>query len=432
MPSPSRHSELANTRGTLMLAAEAFDHLTSRVHEFHRAISDIPFKGVTAAPAVGKAAQPVRTLHDAITDGVYIAIRLTGRALLTGAVGAIRAIERSGLRRTSLAPSPRTAASTGAQLVSVLSGFVGDHMAKTRNPLSVRMGFHREAARLKLERGELWSAFPAATSRLVVFIHGLCCTENMWSFYRQAGDPESVPYGERLYADLGFTSLYLRYNTGLHISLNGRTLSRLLDHLVREWPVQVDELVLIGHSLGGLIGRAAAEAGRRNRARWLYALSQIVCLGSPHLGAPLEKVVHLGTAAMRALPLSRPLARLLDSRSLGIKDLRFGYVADEDWKGRDPDALWENTRHTPPKVPGVRYRFFGCALNDSLDHPLTKAVGDGLVRVPSSMATELADADGVLRLKLHHLRLLNHPDVYAQLRAWLAERRGCAEVSLSF
>jgi pimeloyl-ACP methyl ester carboxylesterase len=424
------HPEIAAVRGMLMLAAEAFDHLTARVHEFHSAVSDMPFKGVAAAPGLGLAAQPVRTLHDAITDGVYGAIRLTGAALLRGATQALEGIERNPALKTlpqgkadagSTALQRPAVPSAAAQLVSVVNGFVGDHMARRRNPLSVRMGFHRAGVRLALEHEALRSAFPSATSRLAVFVHGLCCTEQVWSLYGSADDPESIPYGERLYADLGYTPLYLRYNSGLHVSLNGRSFSRLLDRLIEAWPVKVEEIVLVGHSMGGLVGRAAAEAGRRNGARWAGSLSQVVCLGTPHLGAPLEKLVHLGAAAMRLFPLSRPVARLLDSRSLGIKDLRFGYVADEDWKGLDPDAPWQNTRCTPPALPGVRYRFIGSALGASPDHPLTQVLGDGLVRVPSSMATALADADGALRLQLHHLRLLNHPDVYAQLRSWLSE-----------
>jgi pimeloyl-ACP methyl ester carboxylesterase len=427
-----RETRLSRIRGALMLVGEAVDHLTTRIHEFHRAISDIPFASIGAVPVARGGSQPVRMIHDGITDGVYEAVRGTARTLFKAADSAIRAVQQSSpvLALPAPAPAPDRVAPARQDLrvqddlVAALSGAIGDHMAARRNPLAIRFGLYQDGMRVRMNREGLGVAFASAGPRIAVFVHGLCGNENVWGMFRDPDDEQTVPYGERLARELGYTPVYLRYNSGLHISHNGRMLSRLLDQLVLHWPQPIQHLVLIGHSMGGLVARSGAETARRRAAPWLGHLRQIVCLGSPHLGAPLEKAVHLGTALLRRLPLSRPAARLLDARSLGIKDLRWGYTADEEWKGRDPDELWTDDRLQYPPVPGVQYRFLGSCLTRDPEHPLSRAVGDGLVRVPSSLAGDVAAADSALRVQLNHLRLLNHPDVYAQLRRWLQENDG--------
>lgn len=415
-----RSSLGARSRGALMLVAEAVDHLTARVHEFHRAISDIPFNTLRRVPAVNVGAQATRVVHDGVTDGVYGVIRSSARAIFSAADALLRSVERSDLPAL---PAPAFERDTRVQdeLVGALSGAVGDHMAFRRNPLAIRLGIYRRGQRVRTDAPGLFAAFPDATPRLALFVHGLCGSENVWDMYRQPDDAQTEPYGPRLARDLGYTPVYLRYNSGLRISLNGRSLSRLLDRLQAHWPVPLQEIVLIGHSMGGLVARSAADVACARGSAWIASLRQIICLGSPHLGAPLEKAVHIGTHLMHRVPLVRPIARLLDARSLGIKDLRWGYTQDAEWKGRDPDAFWTADRLQSAPVPGVRYRFLGTCLTQDPEHPLTRAIGDGLVRLPSSLATDVAGAEGAMRAQLHHLRLLNHPDVYAQLRGWLAE-----------
>jgi pimeloyl-ACP methyl ester carboxylesterase len=228
-----------------------------------------------------------------------------------------------------------------------------------------------------------------------------------------------MPYAERLAADLGFTSLHLRYNSGLHVSQNGRAFARQLDRLLDAYPRPFEEIVLIGHSMGGLVARSACHIGARRQAAWSERVSNVVCLGTPHLGAPLEKVVHVASALLDATSLGRPWAHVLKSRSAGIKDLRWGYVADEHWRGRDPDALLDNGRTPIPRVPHVRYHFIGSTFGDPENSLLAHAVGDGMVRLPSSTAHELADADTAVLAGINHMRLLNHPAVYGEIRARL-------------
>ena len=139
----------------------------------------------------------------------------------------------------------------------------------------------------------------------------------------------------------------------------------------------------------------------------------------PHLGAPLERAVHVGAEVLHAFSLTRPLAALLNARSRGIQDLRYGYVSDDDWRGRRPRTQYAAGRSPIARVPGARYHFIGSSLGRSTRDPLGWVVGDGLVRVPSSTPRELADTDTAVVFGVHHLRLVNHPAVYAEIYARL-------------
>ncbi len=412
-------------RGSVMLAADLVDHLSARVHEFHRAISDIPFNLLGAIPGLNLGCTPVRLVHDGITDSVYKLLRRGARGLFSVGGTTLRrleAIESLELRPES-ALTRSSATSTRPRLdlaSSILSGFVGDRMARRRNPLRVRYGVYQHGQRLRLTRDGLADAFPQATPRIAVFLHGLCGSETVWKLFRDPANADTDGYGVRLARDLGYTPVFIRYNSGLHVSLNGRHCSRTLTALYQNWPMQAEEIVLIGHSMGGLLARSAAEIAASRGANWLSVLRQIICLGTPHLGAPLEQFVHLASQGMHRLPLLAPLARLLDARSLGIKDLRWGYTRDREWKQRDPDELWTDDRLQYAPLPGVHYRFLGTCLASDPQHLLARLLGDGLVRVPSSLASDVAGADTVLRSALHHMQLLNHPDVYARISDWLS------------
>ena len=195
---------------------------------------------------------------------------------------------------------------------------------------------------------------------------------------------ESQSYGSRLKHDLCFTPLYVRYNSGLRISENGHRLSRLLASVVDSWPAEVREIVLVGHSMGGLVARSACHYGNQSGEDWVTDVRHVFCLASPHLGAPLEKAANVAAWALGRLPETRPLARVINGRSEGIKDLRFGYLVDEDWQGRDPDALLEDNRHHVPFLETANYYYVGATLSGDPRHPLGHLVGDLLVRFPSA------------------------------------------------
>jgi pimeloyl-ACP methyl ester carboxylesterase len=410
----SQRSELAQWRGAADLGGRLFEQLTQRVHEWHRAISDLPFDALAQAPGLRETSAPVRGLHDGITDGVYTAVRLTGTTLIDAATQILRAAERTSLAATR---PQRELGANGAQLVAAIGGLVGDDMAARRNPLTPRLGFYRDNRRLDLRADALAAVYPQARPRLAIFIHGLCCTEHAWSLYRDEQPADAANYGMRIEA-LGYTPLHLRYNSGLHISQNGRLLARALDRLLAAWPVPVEDIVLIGHSMGGLVARAAAHSGALRAAPWTAKVSRVFCIGSPHLGAPLEQVVNLGVARMERHRLSRPLARILKIRSAGIKDLRQGATHDSDWRRRDLDGLGPAPRSAIARIAGARYHFIGSTVGAHTDDRLARSFGDGLVDLPSATASELADADSATLTRVHHIRLVNHPLVWH----WMASR----------
>jgi pimeloyl-ACP methyl ester carboxylesterase len=293
------------------------------------------------------------------------------------------------------------------------------------------MGLRHRGRPVAASSEALAAAHPDATGRLAVFVHGLAGTEQAWRFRaeRRHGDPE-LNYGTMLRRDLGFTSVWVRYNTGLRISRNGRSLAMLVDDLVAAWPVPVTDVVLIGHSMGGLVVRSAVHQATgtdpERQSSWLPLTRAVVTLGTPHLGAPAERAANVATYVLGLVGEGRPLATLLAGRSVGIKDLRYGNLVEADWHGHDPDALLRDTRTDVPLRADVRhFAVIGTVLGPH-DTRIGSLVGDVLVGTRSAAGDtgrddRLAFPEGhVVRLAgLHHLDLLNHPRVYPLLRGWL-------------
>jgi len=383
------------------LAFTAFDGAVSGIEEVHAAVARRPFAAVAHA---GIPVSRVRGVHDGVSALVYAGIRATG-ALVGAVAGAV-------LDRLDAPAGEGSRWATHAR--GALSGAIGDRLEHDGNALGVCMELRHRDGVVTPDPATLAAAYPDASDRIVLFVHGLCATEHGWSFY------EDAPYGERLRADLGCTPLYVRYNSGLHVSENGRRLAALLDAVVAAWPGEVREVSLVGHSMGGLVARSAAHYGHAAHARWLPVLRHVVCLGSPHLGAPLEKLANAGAWTLGLFPETRPISRALNRRSAGIKDLRFGYVLDDEWRAADPDALLANARREPALLDAVAYHFVSATITRDPRHPVGRLIGDTLVRVGS------AAGHAAWRRSMHaiapasHLRLLNHPAVYAQLREWLA------------
>ncbi|MET0684494.1 MAG: alpha/beta hydrolase [Solirubrobacteraceae bacterium] len=344
--------------------------------------------------AVGPSATPARVTHDAIAGVAYAAVaRFAALAgLVAGA--ALPARELSTTRR-------------GAIALGVLTGLSGDELeaegSALQAPMALRVG--GRVARVPED-------FPGATGRLVVFLHGLFETEHAWT-------AASEGYGARLARDLEATPLYVRFNSGRHISSNGRDLAALLDAAVAAWPVPVGSIALVGHSMGGLVARSACHHGGAFTAH----VRHVVSLGTPHAGAPLAQGIHHAAHALHALPETRPFARLLRRRSAGIRDLRSAALVDADWDGRDPDALRAVACAEVPLLEGATHCFVAATVTRDRDHPVGRLIGDWLVLAPSASGrgrVRFEDANGLHVGGAHHLALLDHPAVYAKLREWLA------------
>jgi pimeloyl-ACP methyl ester carboxylesterase len=313
-----------------------------------------------------------------------------------------RAGARALARRLPPDARPAAASLPGSLALAALNGAIGDRLHQSGSDLALTM-----TARV---------AGPAAP-KLAVFVHGLCESDEAWTLLSR----RHPPYGERLAEDLGYTPVYVRYNTGLHISDNGRNLSDLMGEMSAEWPVPVEEIVLIGHSMGGLVARSAAHHGDG----WTEQLRHVFCLGSPHLGAPLEKAANVAGWALARLPETRAFAKLVNGRSVGIKDLRFGSCAEADWCDCDPDEFLRDRCQDVPFLETATYYFIGATLSRGQDGVLGRVVGDLLVRYPSASGSGRRrripfEIDKGLHLGgATHFDLLGHPAVYEQLRTWL-------------
>jgi pimeloyl-ACP methyl ester carboxylesterase len=378
------------------LAGQALSGTAMLVRDIHAAIARRAFA------AVGPGAEPARIVHDGVSEAVYGGVCAALGAVPRGAGSVLAA--RAAADVPSIADSPR-----GAVALALVNACTGDLLAAAKSPLALEMTLRRRGADLDV------AALRAATGRVAILLHGLGETDAAW---RLGATPERPGYGALLPRDLGYTTLELRYNTGRHISDNGRGLALLLDHLR-----SIDELVLIGHSMGGLVARSACHYGVEAGYDWTRVVRHVICLGSPHLGAPFERGANaLGWALARA-PETRPFARVINGRSAGIKDLRYGACIEEDWCDCDPDELLTDRCHDVPFLPGARFCFIAATLEP---RPVGAVVGDLLVRVESASGRGRARriafgaGDGRHLRGLTHFHLLNHPAVYEQIRAWLA------------
>ena len=400
------------------LAGDAAAGATKQIHEFHTGIARRVWR------QVGPAALPVKLAHDQIAKGAYTAAgELTRTVIRAGAHAASRA-------QAPDAPSIHGSAA-GRAVISALNGVFGDALARRRNALALRMTVRRQGRDVELTRAELRTAFPNAKPKLAIFVHGLCETDEAWNGLPARRAPRHVPYGHRMEIELGYTPIYLRYNSGRHISENGRDLAELLQNLVAEWPTDVHELVLIGHSMGGLVARSACHYGAGSA--FVAKVHHVFTLGTPHRGAPLEQAVNAASLALVRLPETRPLAQAVNLRSSGIKDLRYGYLVDECWMDQDCDAYLRDTSREIPFLATARHYFICATLTREPNAPVGRIIGDLLVLRSSAWAQE----SRTKRLRFpvehyyhvgsaNHFDLLNHPAIFDQMRRCLQSQRKLA------
>lgn len=397
------------------LAGDVLAEVVATVRDVHRAVA------VRVFTAVGPTAAPVQVAHDGISTAVYGVVRGAHAALPRG-VAAVTAI---GSELADERPLP--VGSATAPVLGVLNGLLGDTLARQHPELALSMSLRADGVDVPSTVAELAATYPEATGRIAVFVPGLAETEQYWALSsRRHYGIERSTHGSRLRRDLGYTPVFLRYNSGLHVSENGALLARLLDELAAGWPVPVEEIVLIGHSMGGLVARSACYYADSGGYACTALIRHVFCLGTPHLGAPLEKLVNAAAWLAAFAPESRPVARLVNQRSAGVKDLRYGSLVEQDWRERDPDEFLRDRCAEVPFLPHAAYYFVGATVTEERGHPLGRIVGDLFVQLPSASGeggrrrVPFAPGNGRHFGGLHHFDLLNHPEVYRQIRAWLA------------
>ncbi|MEU5260680.1 alpha/beta fold hydrolase [Amycolatopsis sp. NPDC021455] len=304
----------------------------------------------------------------------------------------------SGLTALAL-ESPPAHCATG-----IAHGMFGAHLPTAKRATTAEMTVRSARRPVGLDHRSLSTAFPDATGRLVVFLHGLVETERCWFRGRN--------FGTRLAEDLGTSAVYVRYNSGRHVSDNGGDLVTLLTRLVASWPVPITDIVLIGHSMGGLVARSALDQAHERNAPWLPLASRLVCLGTPHTGAPLERRVAQLAELLSKSSLTAPLARLLAIRSDGIQDLAHGYIHRTQW---DTGA---NSPWRPEGGAGIRRLFVSATLSRTEGSTWGRLVGDLLVSPITD--DDLPEAADIAWLGgLHHFSLLHDDAVYQTLLEWL-------------
>jgi pimeloyl-ACP methyl ester carboxylesterase len=412
-------------RGLKALIHDAVDQTTTIVGEAHEQVARHAMSVISLVEPIAAPARAVDEVRRAVTEGVLTSIRRVNRAVETISDAGIDLVDKPGAGTGSSPAVPMRSDATetlpwaGDAALGAVNGVVGDYLRTRHNGLDLGMTLRYQDTYLGRDPDSIREGLAGAGPRLVVFVHGLACTEWSWCLNSAEyhGDP-AASFGTLLARDLGLTPIYLRYNTGRHVSENGRDLARLLQGLVANYPVKVEEIILIGHSMGGLVARSACHYASEEGLGWVGQLSRVFCLGTPHHGAALEKIGNVVGAVLSLvdLPGTTIPAKIIAARSAGIKDLRYGYVVDEEWLDRDPDALLDNQRRQIPLVPHAAYYFVSATVSQDAAHPVGQLLGDLLVRIPSASGPAQEEAHFSIETRtyggvLHH-HLQNHPDVY--------------------
>ena len=398
-------NHVTDLRGISRIVVDAISGSTGLVEALHTNIASKPTR--LAGAIVGGAL-------NGTTSIVYQSIRGVTRAvgggidLALGAVApALGHIESSPAREAVLA---------------ALNGVLGDYLAETGNPLALTMHLRREGKPLVLTREGLAAAIQVPSSKVLVLVHGLCRNDRRW-------ERDGHNHGAGLARDLSYTAAYLHYNTGLHISTNGRALAQMLEELVAAWPVRLDEMSILAHSMGGLVARSAHHYGSAAGHAWPRKLRKLVFLGTPHHGVPLERAGHWFELLLEKTPYTAPFALLGRVRSAGITDLRHGSMLEEDWKGRDRSANRSDSRRSLPLPRHVQCYTIAAAIGDVPSPRRDQLIGDGLVPVASALGDHPDSRRRLAFPRSHrwtatgtsHLGLLCSSRVYERIRGWFGE-----------
>ena len=389
-------------RGLGRLAIDGVTGITDLAEAMHAAVTHLP-------AAIGK---PAPATTDGLTGFVYRSVRGVTRLVGSGIDASLSKLAPV-LGNGSLSPQREA-------VLAAANGVLGDHLEATGNPLAIRMQLRRDGKALPLTRKPLAARLPKAGGKLLVLVHGLCMNDLQWKY---AGHD----HGEALARDLDYTPVYLHYNSGRHVSTNGHEFAELLEKLIKAWPVPLEEITLLCHSMGGLVARSALDDAFGNELTWSKLPIRIVFLGTPHHGAPLERAGSWADLLIGISPYSAPFVRLGKVRSAGIQDLRHGNVRDSDWQDRDGDGRADGRTPLPLPKQVAAYAIAVTTQEQREDGDNSKLRGDGLVPIASALG-EHTDPAFDLRIPksrrwvgygINHLELLGSDEVYARIEGWL-------------
>jgi len=403
---PKQPTPLADVRGASRVVIDLTLLVTGLVETMHHNIARRPgvLGRATLAPTTG------------ITGLVYRSVRGITR-LVGGAIDVVLA---------PLVPLLSVEEDWPGRdvVVAALNGVLGDRLAATGNPLALPMQFVVGGVPLVLDSAPIAGLPAAPCERIVVLVHGLCMSEGQW---KRGGHD----HGKSLARDLDASAIYLRYNSGRHISTNGAEFAQQLEALVARWPVPLREIVLVGHSMGGLVMRSAFAVGETGGHAWPRLVRAAVFLGSPHHGAPLERGGHGVDRLLAASPYTVAFTRLGHLRSAGITDLRHGSVQDADRAGHGRFDHAADRRQPLPLPAGVPCYAIAASLDVEKADRRRKPRGDELVPLASALGHH-SDPRMDLGIPAErqwiawgtgHLDLLRSAAVYRQMKRWLCAPR---------
>lgn len=407
---PLKHLQPSDLRGIAQLATEATAGVTRMAEGVHQSVWR-----TLGAPS-GATPSQTRGLTGLVYKSVQGVTQLVGKGVDTALAG---------LQSVLTAGNPERPGSPEREaVVAALNGVLGDRLVVSNNPLATPISLRHQGHALK------WHAMPApseVTGKVLLLIHGLCMNDLQWQV---PADSSGCNHGAVLAAALDYTPVYVRYNTGLHTSQSGHALSAQLEQLVANWPVPLEEITVLAHSMGGLVTRSAVQVAREAGLRWPAVLKNIVFLGTPHHGAPLERAGNWVDTILGSTPYTAPFAKLGQLRSAGITDLRYGHVLDADWQGHDRFQRKPDTRVFLPLPKGITCFTLAATTAGQRSDLADGLIGDGLVPLHSALGEHddplrsLVFAPSCQRIvyRMSHLALLNHPDVTQQILQWLTPK----------
>ena len=416
MPTPSsknplKHLSASDVRGIAELATQATLGVTRIAEGLHRSVWN------TLGVPGGKG--PGRTRG--ITGMVYRTIRAITRLAGTGVATVLDKLQPLFTSAEDVRPGTHEREA----VLAALNGVMGDRLAAGNNPLATPMTLRYQGRALNCQ------ALPPmheAAGKVLLLIHGLCRNDLQWHALHNG---RAVDHGEALASALGYTPVYLRYNSGLHTSQNGRELSAQLEQLVTYWPTRIEELAVVAHSMGGLLIRSAIHYARQEALIWPEYLKNIVFMGTPHHGSPLERAGNWVDAFLTGTRYTAPFARLGQLRSAGITDLRYGNILDEDWKGNDRFHRNPDNRRIVPLPTGVDCYAVAATTAARRSALANRLIGDGLVPLYSALGRHddtrrnlrFAEASQYIAYRTNHVGLLSSPEVTRQIVQWLTPGR---------
>lgn len=395
---------IADLRGITKIITDSTVNVTDLVEDVHTQIVHPPLLKST----------PLQHLISGVSGTVYNIVRFFTK-LIGGGLDKSLAV---------LNPNFNVGISVGEKetILAILNGVVGDYLEENKNPLAIPMTLRQDGEPIDFYQKNSSKSDKKVSGKILLMIHGLCMNDIQWTWKGQN-------HGESIAKSHGFTPVYLHYNTGLHISKNGQKLHQTLENLIKNWPMPVEEMVILVHSMGGLLTRSALHYESENGQSWSKYLTKIIFLGTPHHGSPLERIGNHVDRLLEAIPYVKPFARLGKMRSSGITDLRFGYLVDEDWEGKDRFEKQSDNRKILPLPTTIDCYTIAATIGKQGDNLKEKTVGDGLVQLNSALGKHQDETRNVgfksensmVLYEANHMDLLSDKRVLEQIEQWILE-----------